>query len=182
MKTLAGFSRPSPASLALVGLLGLLLWGQCAFHLSENGSSKPAPNLHLKTAVRMVRLDSLSTRGPDRLYLTLTLRNQSREALQVLNVTGLLTLDKKSLGFNLHPVGRGVVMPGGAERVFSLVMQPYQADEIHKGSTFDLLRAPGQAGQRARRQTQVLIYYSYYPYPGTPEQANGRSQKVPLVR
>ncbi|MVN77337.1 hypothetical protein GO988_13460 [Hymenobacter sp. HMF4947] len=175
--------RPSSASLVLLGLLGLLLWGQCAFHLNESGSKTPAaPNLHLKTTVRVVSVDSLSTHGPELVYLSIGLRNQARQPLQVVSLDGALFFDKQRLGFNRHPVGRGVVVPGGAERVFAVAMRPYQADDTHQGTNFVLLRAAWQQRKLARHHSQVTVFYAYQPYPGTPEQANWRRRTVPLVR
>ena len=159
------------------------MWGQCAFHVNDSGSKTPAaPNLHLKTTVRVASIDSLSTHGPELLYLTIGLRNQSREPLQIVSLGGELEFDKQPLGFILRPAGSGVVVPGGAERVFSVAMQPYGADDNHKGSDFTLLRAAVRQGQLARHHGQVNVYYSYQPYPGTPTQANWRRRTVPLVR
>lgn len=183
MRTLAGFSRPAPAHLVLLGLLALLVWGQCAFHVNDGGSRTPAaPNLHLNTAVRLASIDSLSTHGPEMLYLTISLRNQSREPLRLMSLTCGLEFDKHSLGFMLRPAGDGVVVPGGTERLFPVVMLPYGSDDTHKGTNFTLLRAALQQGQLAPHKGQITVFYTYQTYPGSAEQANWRRRTLPLAR
>lgn len=132
--------------------------------------------------MRVASIDSLSTHGPELLYLTIGLRNQSREPLRLMSLDGTLDFDKQPYGFNFRPVGREVVVPGGAERVFSMAMRPLAADATHPGTNFSLLRAAWQQGQLARHQGRVTVFYTYQTYPGSAERANWRRRTVPLVR
>jgi hypothetical protein len=73
--------RPPPLYLLLLGLLALLLWGQCG------GPSGPSYE------VRVARVDSLAAPfegAPPRLYLTIGLHSQERSEFKLESINGVL--------------------------------------------------------------------------------------------
>jgi hypothetical protein len=177
------FLRRSP-SLFLLALLALLLWGQCAFHLNEGGGSKksPAANLHLKTAVRLVRIDSASTRGPERFYLTIALQNLSDTPCRLASLDYALWLDKHRVGYNLNKGPQNTMLPARGEHLVTLTITPYIADTDSPGTSFKLLRAVWQQGKLAQHKARLEVFYEYYPANGKVEDANRRIKMVPLGR
>lgn len=74
--------RPRSATLGLLGLLALLLWGQC-------GSGSGGPSY----AVRVAQVDSLAAPfagAPPRLYLTIGLSSQEGTAFKLESMRGVL--------------------------------------------------------------------------------------------
>ncbi|RZK52731.1 MAG: hypothetical protein EOO59_13300 [Hymenobacter sp.] len=183
MTSLPRLPHLATAPLLLLGLLGLLLWGQCTFN--PNGSSpkkRPAANLHLHTAVRVVRIDSASTHGPDRLYLTLALQNFSSRPCRLASLACALWLDKQRVGYNLTSTTPGTELPAQGEETFAVTLTPYGPIYDRPATDFKLLRAAWQQGQLAQHQAQLEIFYEYYPADGYREQANRRVRTVPLGR
>ena len=75
--------RYGPAGLVLLGLLALLLWGQCG------NSSGGGPSY----AVRVARVDSLAAPfvgAPPRLYLTIGLHSQEDDDFKLESMNGVL--------------------------------------------------------------------------------------------
>ncbi|MVN77336.1 hypothetical protein GO988_13455 [Hymenobacter sp. HMF4947] len=104
--------RPGSASLLLLGLVALLLWGQCG------GRSGP------DYAVRVVRVDSLRAPfagAPPRLYLTLGLHNRERHDFTVESMRGVLVF--RGLYWNdVNDPQRPAVVPSHTELLVPLVL------------------------------------------------------------
>jgi hypothetical protein len=113
MRTSAGFLRPSPTSLVLLGLLALLLWGQCG------GASGPDYD------VRVVRVDSLQAPfagAPPRLYLTLGLHNHERSAFEVQSMAGVLVW-RRFYWNSMNDPQRPATVPARTELLVPLVLR-----------------------------------------------------------
>jgi len=185
MKTFSNVALPTPATVLGLGLLGLLLWGQCAFHLNDGGGSSqpPPPDLHLNIAVGTARLDSFSTRDPERAYVSVTMQSRSDQPCRLANVDCGLYFDKELLGFNVSRTAYKTLLPAHGERVFAVDLTPYQATDYKKGTDFKLLRAAWQQGKLAKHRTQLNVFYSYYPVDDSATQhRNSRVKNVPLIR
>jgi len=86
------FKRRGPA-LLLLGLLALLLWGQCAALLFPGKAHQPAEFIG-----SVKRLDSLGT-APATLYLTLCLRNDLSQPALVQEVRGTIRYGGRTYPF-----------------------------------------------------------------------------------
>ena len=185
MRRFPRFSRPAPAVLLGLGLLGLLLWGQCSFRVNEGGGSSgpPPPDLHLKIGVGMARLDSFSTRGPEHGYATVTLQNRSDQPCRLSSLDCGLHFDKVLVGYVVMRGMHGTLLPARSEHTFIADFTPYPATDYTKGTDFKSLRAAWQQGQLAQHHAQVEVFYSYYPVEGSSlRESNFRIKTVPLGR
>ena len=185
MKTFLNVALPTPATVLALGLLGLLLWGQCAFHLNDGGGSSqpPPPDLHLNIAVGTARLDSFSTRGLEHGYVSVTLQNRSERPCRLANVDCGLYFDKQLKGFNVSRTAYRTLLPAHSERIFSLDLTPFKVIDYKKGPDFKLLRAAWQEGKLAKYHAELNVHYSYYPADDSATQhRNSRVKNVPLIR
>jgi hypothetical protein len=102
--------------LLLLGLVALLLWGQCSFSLY--GSSPHVPSLSVAVA-----RDSLSqppTGQPAQLHLVLAFSNDLKQACR-LNVTeGEVSFEGRHWPFSATSQVRGLVLPPHSRRLVSV--------------------------------------------------------------
>ena len=115
--------RPlSPASLLLLGLLAVLLWGQCSALLNAgHGSSAPiAAGFYTN-----VRVDSLSKAGPGgstKVYLKLQLSNYQRQASKLDTVRGKVSFEGQQWAFSASSQAKGLLFKKHQYRVVPVVL------------------------------------------------------------
>lgn len=173
-----------PATVWLLGLLALLLGGQCAFHLNKSGSTRtpPAAKLHFKMAMRLVRLDSISASAPDTCYVTIALQNLTDKPGRLTNLACTLWLDKQRLGYSFVRTAYRTLLPAHSEQVFTVALTPYATTDPHKGTDFRGLRAAWRQSRLARHRAHLAVFYGYCPSEGTFQESNHRINLVPLAR
>jgi len=119
------FARYLPAPL-LLGLLALLLWGQCAFR--TNGGATPAPNLFITVA----QTDSLSAATPSRpamLYLTLSLTNTTQKPMALHTAQGELVYRQQHWAWAWQPT-TPLEVPDQSERRLPIAVRLLPADSV----------------------------------------------------
>jgi hypothetical protein len=143
-------ARRLPALLAL-GLLALLLWGQCGL-LNHIAPDQPIPHY----SVRVVRVDSLtaarSTKDPT-LYLTLEIHNKVHRAFSLGGVYGHLFLENHAWNNGQHYQYSGVVLAGGQTLQLPLALPLTASAALHP----DSLRALRQALRQGSRRQKSLV-------------------------
>lgn len=126
MPTRPHLPTPATPALLLLGLLALLVWGQCSF--SMNGSSKPRHDFGLGVA----STDSLTTSptSPPTLYVTVNLINGMRSPQRVYAARGQLFFNSQHWSFlTTAGKGRNLVVPAGEQRPLqvAIVLVPYDS-------------------------------------------------------
>jgi len=119
------FLRRSPG-LLLLGLLALLLWGQCS--LTGSGRSTPAPNLFITVA----QTDSLMapTSGqPALLYLTLRLTNTKSTPVALHAAHGELVYRQQHWAWSWQPP-TALQVPDQSERRLPIAVRLLAADSL----------------------------------------------------
>ncbi len=105
--------RYGPAGLLLLGLLALLLWGQCG------GPSGPSYE------VRVARVDSLAAPfagAPPRLYLTIGLRSQEGDDFKLESMNGVLLFRGLYWSDYNQPQSQELVVPARADLRVPMVL------------------------------------------------------------
>ncbi|MGI4865562.1 MAG: hypothetical protein ACRYFZ_16695 [Janthinobacterium lividum] len=104
-------------ALLLLGLLALLLWGQCALNINDHGRYVPT------VSVRVTH-DSLSTatKGqPARLYLTLLVTNHLEQTCRLDTALGNVSFDKQYWNF-VAPKVHGLELPPHGNRLIPVML------------------------------------------------------------
>jgi hypothetical protein len=166
------FGWRSP-TLLLLGLLALLLWGQCAALLFPGTTHVP---ITVKGQVKS--LDSLGT-APAALYLTLLVRNDLSQPVLVREVSGTLRYNGRAHPFSAtaalrdtllypwteltQPVAVALHLPPDSLAQLRTVLQTgypaTQIPDIQWQAIYSLREAPG-----ARHKARITPYFS--PLPG----------------
>lgn len=140
---------PRPPTLLLLGLLAMLLWGQCAALLFPGADSAR------ELAGFVASTDSLRS-APATLYLTLGLRNNLRQPVVVYEVEGQLLFSGQAYPFSataqLHHTP---LAPGASLRQAVAIRVPLPADSLA------LLRQALQTDYLHGRDLQVEWQTSY---------------------
>ena len=126
MPNLYSHLRQSPATWLLLGLVALLLWGQCSFR--TNGGSTPAPNLFITVA----QTDSLSAPTPSRpavLYLLLSLTNTTLKPMAVHSAQGELVYRQQHWAWSWQPP-TPLEVPDQSERRLPIAVRLLPADSV----------------------------------------------------
>ena len=113
MRTSPGFLRPSPPGLGLLGLLAMLLWGQCG------GTSGPS------FEVRVARVDSLAAPfagAPPRLHLLLRLHSLQGDAFKLESVHGALLFRGRYWSDYNQRQNEELVVPAHANLLLPMVL------------------------------------------------------------
>ena len=180
------FRRPAPAGLLGLGLLGLLLWGQCGAGRLREGRRSRRPTesaLHLKIGVGVARLDSFSTRSPVRCYATVALQNRSDQPCRVGDLACGLHLDQRLVGSSGLQGLHDTLLPAHSEHTFTACFKPYTPAGRKKDADFQALRAAWQQNQLAQHQAEAEVVYGCYPISGNAlYDYVSRTETVPLVR
>lgn len=103
------------SSLLLLGILVLLLWGEC----SQNNESPAC------CGTRVVRVDSLAALlpgAPPKLYLTLGLRNEDPDAAKLESVRGALLFQGRYWSSFYRAQRRRIVVPAKKELLIPMVL------------------------------------------------------------
>ena len=164
-------ARRLPISL-LLGLLALLLWGQCASLLFPDATRHPA------TLTGWVKsTDSLRT-TPATLYLTLCLRNDLPQPVRVRQVHGTLLFGGHAYPFLSSAALRDTLLAPWTEATQAVTVPlRLSADSVA------LLRTALQTSHPAdaRPQLQWKIRYSDKKYPNARDQGR-TSPYLPLLK
>ncbi|QIX60047.1 hypothetical protein HER32_02115 [Hymenobacter sp. BT18] len=174
--------RPSSAVLALVGLLALLLWGQCA---SLVGALFQVPHY----AARVVSADSLSAATPTTppmLHLVVEIHNDNDRAFTLRRAYGSLYFRGYAWPESDHDQGRGLPVPAGGVRTLALAL-PLATKPLHKpiptkvqNALLEALRrGPHGSGRPMLRLKVDLLADSTHMYP---LDEKGKRLQVPALR
>lgn len=146
--------RRAPAIL-LLGLLALLLWGQCGSAIYPRSDNQRLTTLHGE----VTRTDSLRAAPPATLYLTLYFQNLTDQPIVVQEVSGALRYQGRAFPFQLPLAARqyikqavAISVPLPADSLLALrhALQAvhYQANAPHLDwqATFAYARSPTEHG------------------------------------
>jgi hypothetical protein len=146
--------RPS-ATLLLLGLLALLLWGQCALNINDHGHYVPT------VRVRVVR-DSLAPATPGRpaqLYLTLALTNYLAQPCRLDTAYGNVSFKKQYWNFEAAGA-RGLTLPAADNRQ-QPVLLPVVVALVPPVDSLAAFRAALRTGSRADNSLRVFVRATY---------------------
>jgi len=166
------FKRRSP-TLLLLGLLALLLWGQCAALLFPGTMHQPAEFIG-----SVKRLDSLGT-APVALYLTLCLRNDLSQPTLVREVRGTIRYGSRAYTFTAPTALRDTFLFPWTE-----LLQPVAVPLPHLAAdSLALLRTLLETGYPApgAPRLQWQVSYSLRESPGSRRKARTLSY-LPLLQ
>ena len=138
-------------ALLLLGLLALLLWGQCAFNVNEHGRYVPT------VRVRVAR-DSLSeaTAGqPARLYLTLVVTNHLPQPCRLDTAVGNVSFNKQYWNF-VAGKGQGLELPAQGNRLLPVVVAL-----VPPVDSLAAFRAALRTGSRPDNRLRVYLHATY---------------------
>lgn len=141
-------------TLLLLGLLALLLWGQCAFSVTD---SSPPPRELLVSVASTDSLRAATPTQPATLYLTLTLYNNTPRDLFLLDLHG--TLDYRNQSWAWQAGGGQLLalpVPVQARRPLAIGVPLLPADSVaalqaslHTASYLPYLALAGTYARRA---------------------------------
>jgi len=141
--------------LLLLGLLALLLWGQCAFSLNEHGRYVPT------VRVRVVR-DSLAPAAqgqPAQLHLTLALTNYLTQPCRLDTLFGNVSFRKQYWNFGVAQA-RGLVLPATDNRQ-QPVLLPVVLSLVPPVDSLAAFRAALRTGSRQDNSLRVFVRATY---------------------
>lgn len=181
---LARDSRFSSPTVLLLGLVSLLLWGQC--RLLDGHEQTPFP----RHSLRVVRTDSLSpasSGSPPKLYLTLGVRNKEGTPLRLLHLQGRLAL-RNHYWSEWPPRGYldGIIIPAHTEKLFPLVLPLTSQRASDSDSLRGLKQALRQGSAHQARlwlQATISVYQHHHPSSNDPSRnvyLGPRGQDLPL--
>ncbi len=157
MSHLASISVRRAPTLLLLGLLALLLWGQCALNLNDNGHYVPT------VRVRVVR-DSLAPATPERparLYLTLACTNYLAQPGRLDTAYGNVSFGKQYWNFEVARV-RGRVLPAKGNRQQPVPLRlPVVVALVPPVDSLVAFRAALRTGSRGNNSLRVFIRATY---------------------
>jgi hypothetical protein len=139
----------------LVGLLALLLWGQCALNLNDHGRYIPTVN------VRVVR-DSLApaTKGhPAQLYLTLAFTSHLALACRLDTAFGNVSFKKQYWNFAVAGA-RGLELPA-EDNLQQPVLLPVVLPLVPPVDSLAAFRAALRTGSRQDNSLRVFLRATY---------------------
>ena len=160
-------SRPSPATLVLLGLVALLLWGRCAV-ISLFITDMPVPRYSV------TRLDSLvaaSPKKPATLYLTLELRNKRRHEFNLGGIYGEVIYKNHSWTAVHQYQHTGRAVGRYATEYIALALK-LDASSSLPADSVQLLRRALQQGSHQQKSLFVRLNMNDFVY--------GKSSKVTL--
>lgn len=146
--------RRLPA-LLLLGLLALLLWGQCAFHLNEHGRYVPT------VRVLVVR-DSLApaTQGqPAQLHLTVALTNYLTHPCRLDTLFGNVSFRKQYWNFQVAQA-RGLVLPA-SDKLQRPLLLPVVLSLVPPVDSLAAFQAALRTGSRHDNSLRVFLRATY---------------------
>lgn len=163
MAQVTGISRRREPTILLLGLLALLLWGQCASQLFPGTAHEPPT---FRGWVKS--LDSLRT-TPATLYLTLSLRNDLSQPVQVRKVSGTLLYGSRAHPFSATAALRDTLVYPWTALTHSVAIPLHLAPD-----SLALLRTLLQTGYLATTSPRLRwqASYSLQQAPGTLHQVN----------
>lgn len=147
-------ARRLPA-LLLLGLLALLLWGQCALNLNDNGRYVPT------VTVRVAR-DSLSPAAkgqPARLYLTLAFTNHLAQACRLDTAFGNVSFEKQYWNF-VAARAHGLELPA-EDNLQRPVLLPVVIPLVPRVDSLAAFRTALRTGSRADNSLRVYLRATY---------------------
>ncbi|MBG8553884.1 hypothetical protein [Hymenobacter guriensis] len=182
MEKAARVRRPSSAVLALVGLLALLLWGQCA---SFMGALFQVPHY----AARVVAADSLSAATPTTppmLHLVVEIHNDNDRDFTLRRAYGSMDFGRYTWPESNHDQGRGLLVPAGSVRTLALALplatRPPHAPvpaKVQSELLEVLRRGPNGSGRPMLRLKVEILTDSTHMYP---LDEKGKRLQVPALR
>lgn len=161
MSRFAGISIRRWPVLLLLGLLALLLWGQCGL-LNHIVPDQPIPHY----SVRVVRVDSLaavrSSKAPT-LYLTLEIHNKVHRAFSFGGVYGHLFFEHYAWNNGQHYQYSGVVLAGGQTLQLPLAL-PLTASATLQPDSLRALRQALRQGSHRQKSLILRVLANDYVY------------------
>jgi len=151
----ASASVRSLPALLLLGLLALLLWGQCALNLNEHGRNVPT------VRVLVVR-DSLApaTQGrPAQLHLTLALTNYLAQPCRLDTLFGNVSFGKQYWNFGVVQA-RGLVLSASDNHQQPLLL-PVVLSLVPPVDSLAAFRAALRTGSRHDNSLRVFVRATY---------------------
>jgi hypothetical protein len=155
MSTSTRASAPSLPALLRLGLLALLLWGQCALTLNEHGRYVPT------VRVRVVR-DSLAPAAqgrPAQLHLTLALTNHLAQPCRLDTLFGNVSFRKQYWNFEVTQA-RGLVLPP-KDNLQQPLLLPVVLSLVPPVDSLAAFRAALRTGSRQDNSLRVFVRATY---------------------
>ena len=153
------FMRPlSPAALLLLGLLALLLWGQCAALLNAGGSTEPlAANFY--ASVKVDSLSKAAAGGSMKVYLKVQFDNYQPRVCRLDTVWGNVSFAGQQWAFKASSQAKGLTFERKQHQEVPVVLLITGANSMKE------LRRTFYEGSTGGNSLRLDLNFTYFPGP-----------------